>query len=173
MKELPLYWTKNYYRPHVSTACSQLIDGVDTQIEMLTPEDKRQFNVLIRKNSPLIRLGIKSALEFYKQRRTTNKQTLDHHNNAIVIHDLYDKAGVDEKTRMLHWSIKYHEQKNTHHKYKSNERPSRQDNKSYINYGNFRGGSNSIRVPSKKRKTAWKRFYKLFPQLKPKTETNA
>ena len=43
----------------------------------------------------------------------------------------------------------------------------RQDNKSYINFGS--GGSNAgkIRLPKKCRKTAWKRFYKLFPKLKP------
>ena len=43
----------------------------------------------------------------------------------------------------------------------------RQDNKTEINYGS--GGSNgkTIRYPKKCRKTAWKRFYKLFPMLDP------
>lgn len=42
----------------------------------------------------------------------------------------------------------------------------RQDNKTYINHGS--GGSNWgwLRRPKKVRKTAWKRFYKLFPKLK-------
>jgi len=41
----------------------------------------------------------------------------------------------------------------------------RQDNKDYINGS---GGSNcgKIRKPKKCRKTAWKRFFKLFPFLK-------
>jgi hypothetical protein len=47
-------------------------------------------------------------------------------------------------------------------------KPERKDNKTYTNKGNGWGGRGMIRYPSKKRKTAWKRFYKLFPHLKPK-----
>lgn len=41
------------------------------------------------------------------------------------------------------------------------------DNKDKM-VGNGRSNSNKIRYPKKKRKTAWKRFYKLFPHLKDK-----
>ena len=54
------------------------------------------------------------------------------------------------------------------------EKPIREykDNKGYINSRNTGSPSNRsrIRYPRKKRKTAWKRFYKLFPHLKPETE---
>ena len=43
----------------------------------------------------------------------------------------------------------------------------RQDNKTYINKGNGHPQRGWLRYPKKKRKTAWKRFYKLFPHLKP------
>lgn len=43
--------------------------------------------------------------------------------------------------------------------------PARQDNKTCA-VGSGGGNSNSIRYPRKCRKTAWKRFYKLFPSLK-------
>ena len=51
-------------------------------------------------------------------------------------------------------------------------RPPRQDNKTYPNKQGRWGASNKnkIRYPRKKRKTAWKRFYKLFPHLKPEEE---
>jgi hypothetical protein len=51
-------------------------------------------------------------------------------------------------------------------KYDSSPKPERKDNKTYINFGSGSSGSSMIRYPSKKRKTAWKRFYKLFPHLK-------
>ena len=49
-------------------------------------------------------------------------------------------------------------------------KPPRKDNKDYINYGSGHNGGTSIRYPKKGRKTAWKRFYKLFPKLKKKKE---
>jgi hypothetical protein len=42
-----------------------------------------------------------------------------------------------------------------------------QDNKSYKNGSGTNYNPNTIRYPKKNRKTAWKRFYKLFPHLKP------
>ena len=44
----------------------------------------------------------------------------------------------------------------------------RKDNKTELNRGNsynYHGNSTSIRFPKLVRKTAWKRFYKLFPHL--------
>jgi hypothetical protein len=48
----------------------------------------------------------------------------------------------------------------------------RQDNKTYINFGSGLSEHHvrSIRFPKKCRKTAWKRFYRLFPRLKPGQE---
>lgn len=48
-----------------------------------------------------------------------------------------------------------------------NEKPERirKDNKDSLNLGNGNDNWNKIRFPKKCRKTAWKRFYKLFPHL--------
>jgi hypothetical protein len=43
------------------------------------------------------------------------------------------------------------------------------DNKDQIVYKGGHSNPNKIRYPRKARKTAWKRFYKLFPHLKPST----
>lgn len=40
-----------------------------------------------------------------------------------------------------------------------------------LNYGGPGNNRSKIRFPKKKRKTAWKRFYKLFPHLKPNEES--
>lgn len=49
-------------------------------------------------------------------------------------------------------------------KYKSNVKPKRKDNGQALNLGSGGFNGHSVRVPSKKRKTAWKRFWKLFPK---------
>lgn len=51
----------------------------------------------------------------------------------------------------------------------------RKDNKDVLNLSRHPGGNgrNSIRYPKKNRKTAWKRFYKLFPKLDPKNKKDA
>jgi len=46
----------------------------------------------------------------------------------------------------------------------------RKDNKTSINWGSGGGNRSSIRYPKKCGKTAWKRFYKLFPHLKENNE---
>ena len=43
----------------------------------------------------------------------------------------------------------------------------RQDNKDFRNKGNGQPQRGWLRYPRKKRRTAWKRFYKLFPHLDP------
>lgn len=49
---------------------------------------------------------------------------------------------------------------------KAMKHPPKQDNKD-ITIGSGGSNKNKIRYPKKCRKTAWKRFYKLFPNLKP------
>ena len=48
--------------------------------------------------------------------------------------------------------------------------PERKDNKTYLNRGNGCSNANKVRYPKGVRKTAWKRFYKLFPSLSPEKE---
>ena len=59
---------------------------------------------------------------------------------------------------------------NTHHtdiNYSLMPKEPKQDNKNPLsNYPTNYYNSNTIRYPKKCRKTAWKRFYKLFPVLK-------
>jgi hypothetical protein len=85
--------------------------------------------------------------------------------------DLYEKVSGDHKEIMLHWHIAWQTQQEVKKSYKSMSKPPRQDNKSYVNYGSGNSNRNKIRYPKKKRKTAWKRFYKLFPHLKPDDES--
>jgi len=49
--------------------------------------------------------------------------------------------------------------------YSSMPKNPKQDNKSYLNIGSRWSNARKVRFPKLVRKTAWKRFYKLFPHL--------
>jgi len=91
--------------------------------------------------------------------------------NTLRCWELYCKVSSDKRACLVHWSVNREEQRELHNSYKRTDSPPRQDNKAYINKGNGRGYLRDVRYPSKKRKTAWKRFYKLFPMLAPKEES--
>ncbi len=99
---------------------------------------------------------------------------------AAELFALIDKSGMSEEEMFRRWTAEYAKHKivwpgmfRWSSGYNHMPKQPRQDNKTYINYGS--GGSNrsKIRFPRKVRKTAWKRFYRLFPKLDPKNqETN-
>lgn len=82
------------------------------------------------------------------------------------IHYLYQKVGIPEVDYLSHWGIQRSIRRVESEKYNVSLKPERKDNKTYLNRGNGEG-TNSIRYPKKVRKTAWKRFYRLFPSLDP------
>jgi len=88
------------------------------------------------------------------------------------IHDLFLKVTANEEEYLAHWHIIKSTQSEKGIGYKHNAKPERKDNKTSINYGNRTGYARDVRYPAKTRKTAWKRFYRLFPSLKPKEEIN-
>ena len=89
-----------------------------------------------------------------------------------IIHHLYSSAGIDEKNYLFHWHILRARQSEAHRSYQKMVSPERKDNKTYLNRGNGCSNANKVRYPKKVRKTAWKRFYKLFPNLAPKEKLN-
>jgi hypothetical protein len=86
------------------------------------------------------------------------------------IHTLYQKAGVDESNYLAHWTVQRSIHKIESDKYNAFLKPERKDNKTYINRGSGHSNRNPTRYPKKVRKTAWKRFYRLFPSLDPERE---
>ncbi len=81
------------------------------------------------------------------------------------IHALYQKAGIVEGDYLAHWTIERAVQWERHNEYGEVLKLERKDNKNYLNKGNGCSNANKVRYPKKVRKTAWKRFYKLFPSL--------
>lgn len=145
----------------------QIIKLVENQIQSLSKEDLRKLYVLICSDYAITKEWLESSKNLYKEFNQILKKRYD---NAIFAHLLYDRAGVDEKFRLFHWEHYRAEQLNLHNSFKSNAKPIRQDNKTYINYGSGHSNANKIRYPKICRKTAWKRFYKLFPHLNPENK---
>ena len=160
------YWSKGYYGRKMQYDGAWL-NEVDAQVKVLSVDDQRTLNTLIRKLHVYTKLGIESERNTFKDFPSIDKERIARLDEAIKVHTLYDKAGIDEKKRIVHWDMTYNIHLLNHRFYTENTKPERKDNKSYINYGNRDGKAGRIRYPSKKRKTAWKRFYKLFPHLKP------
>lgn len=81
------------------------------------------------------------------------------------IYTLFKKNNFNKEQALAFWSKAYTKKRKLTLVYDLKPIKVRQDNKTSLNIGNGRGGLNSIRYPKKVRKTAWKRFYKLFPNL--------
>ena len=115
----------------------------------------------------------KLVKETKKNRNRFGGQYLKKLKECQRIHDLFRKITSDEDDYLAHWHIIKATQSEAGREYKHNTKPERKDNKTSFNYGNHDSrGISSVRFPSEKRKTAWKRFYRLFPSLKPKEEIN-
>ena len=133
--------------------------------EKLNKQELKTLLNLVRGNNVWSKLGV----EKMENLDTTHviPPSLKHLSTAKLIIGLYEKAGLEEQKWIKHWEVTRYDQKTLNKKYKSTCAPARQDNKTYINKGNGYSHPNKIRYPRKARKTAWKRFYKLFPHLKP------
>ena len=129
----------------------------------LTKAEQKRLNVLTRSVFVMTLKNI-AANEPHANSHSHIKKRLAVSREIIA---LYTKAHVDEDSMYKHWNISYNDQMNI--RYQMNRMPANpyQDNKTYRT--STGGGScwPTVRYPKKKRKTAWKRFYKLFPELKP------
>lgn len=77
--------------------------------------------------------------------------------------EAYVRWKLEYAQRMLD-KIDYYVQRHSY-SYKKSQ-PQKDNDLSFIGHGSYWAYSSKIRVPSLKRKSAWKRFYKMFPDLK-------
>lgn len=86
----------------------------------------------------------------------------------LMAHKIFNEHEFGEEERVQYWrslSI-YNRERST--LYTLMPRSPRKDNKDYKSGGGNSNNPNTIRYPKKVRKTAWKRFLKLFPFAKDK-----
>lgn len=133
--------------------------------EKLSKEEWRRFNYLLSLYDYLPKEMVKQQVndKNYLWRGKELK-------NAIEIYTFSDKLGFNEELIFSYWYIIRSLKKDRHEEYKKKPRRVRKDNKGTINRGGGHDNNNTIRKPKKVRKTAWKRFHKLFPHLDPKNK---
>lgn len=96
------------------------------------------------------------------------------------IHAFFNKHNINDIEMNRIWFTIYHDYVIKQKEYQRKPIRIRKDNKTVRNYGTVktkirypRRNDNlrdSIRYPKRCRKTAWKRFYRLFPELKKEAE---
>jgi len=144
------------------TYLKEFADEVDVVLgEKLPPKKLKEFMNLIRSVYPWSSEGIKVIEECDPP---THRKPLVIPKKIVAI---YEGAGIEEKDWSKHWEYYRLYQKEIRDGYKTMSKPARQDNKTYLNKSPqpFADNKNKIRYPRKVRKTAWKRFYRLFPHL--------
>lgn len=114
-------------------------------------------------------LSSRQTAEEFSKSKYLYKQTRMDYLRMLKIHDIFDELGFTDEERDNYYKVFYFNRRQASMEYKKMPKPPRKDNKTHINYGSGGGFSgHGIRYPRKVRKTAWKRFYKLFPHLKKK-----
>jgi hypothetical protein len=111
----------------------------------------------------------KKNVEFYKEANISGL-VLKRESAKLRCWELYQKVSDDHRDILIHWNIAWQSQQELKKSYKKMAKPAKQDNKTYHatrRDSDYSSNKNKIRYPRKARKTAWKRFYKLFPHLKP------
>ena len=82
----------------------------------------------------------------------------------------YKEENITDKEILKLWVDQYYFSQFSKLIYDSMPKKERKDNQNpktnTLNYGSGGNGSNTIRIPSKKRKNKWKNFLKLFPNYK-------
>lgn len=137
--------------------------------ERLSKKEVHQLISLCKKYFPLP-LNVLFCHEEYLDKNKKNylgksfyKKLLD----VRKVHELFKKAEIQEADYLAYWGGLREFHRHESDEYKKKSKPERKDNKDYINRGSGGSNRNKIRYPKKVRKTAWKRFYKLFPSLDP------
>ena len=133
----------------------------------LTDKEEGRLNYLMGKHCYVTKETIQSFLTHPHKGYVARKRP--EYEERLEAHLLLDKKGLTEEQKNVVWVKSNWSQRKKRLSYKAKPKRVRQDNKTEINYSHSGGGCNvnRIRYPKKNRKTAWKRFYKLFPHLKP------
>ena len=137
--------------------------------ERLSRKEVHQLLSLCKKYFPIPLSMLQSHEEFLKEHKKNSlgknfyKKLLD----TRKVHDLFKKAEIQEADYLPYWGILREFHRHEAEDYRKQSKPERKDNKTYLNRGNGCSNANKVRYPKKARKTAWKRFYRLFPSLDP------
>lgn len=135
--------------------------------EKLSDDEWRRLNYLLSLRDYLPNRIVQERLVDKRNYGWMNKEL----RQGKEAHALFDKLEMTEELRFSYWYIIRQMREHQHAEYKKKPIRVRKDNKDVINHGGSRhSGFRRVRYPKKGRRTAWKRFYKLFPSLDPKNK---
>ncbi len=124
---------------------------------------RRRLNHLMYKHDSI---HILYLLKIFGER--TIKELIHERNNSELLEIYKIGKSLNKSDNEIEADWIFINNKNHINRIKYNQMPNIEykDNKRHINSRNSNGCSNSnrIRRPKKRRKTAWKRFYRLFPK---------
>lgn len=126
-----------------------------------------RMNIVFNLDKEIERLS--ERVESYKNSKTIQRKFLKMNNDSLKFFKLLkEKFGDEHDSALEYWKKLGIRESKVTKQYRLRPIIERKDNKNSLNYGSgSSGGSSSIRYPKKNRKTAWKRFFKLFPHLDP------
>ena len=131
----------------------------DIELPNLNRKKRRRLLFLVSNLSQVIFLSLPTLGDW-------KADTHGEENVAMLkeIHGLFDITGFSSEERQHFFKVYRWERRKDHVNYDAKPIKEKKDNKDFYNGG---GGSNKnkVRYPKKCRKTAWKRFAKLFPHL--------
>jgi hypothetical protein len=102
---------------------------------------------------------------------TENKYFKKQYGSYYELFDIVKKHKIEQSEFESLWWTKYGKHRIQAEEYDKKPIREHKDNKDYYN-GSGGSNVNKVRYPAKCRKTAWKRFYKLFPKLNPENKCN-
>jgi hypothetical protein len=135
------------------------MEEIDALIETVPDSMRKLFLKIVRTDYFVSR----TQLKYLQDNKENYMMKLEH---AEFVYNIYSLFSLSDRDIGRHWVFKREQQADLHYSYSSMAKNPRQDNKDYINRGSGDSNAYSLRRPKLCRKTAWKRFYKLFPRLK-------
>lgn len=128
----------------------------------LSNKKEKRLQTLMRKLSFIDKVTMDGMPEWphYRTLRTKTFTRADYYE----VYYLADLKGWSADTLKVEWIKAQRVQWHIRRSYKEMPRSPKQDNKN-VRVGGGGSNRNSIRFPKAVRKTAWKRFWKLFPAL--------
>lgn len=137
----------------------------------LSRSNRKKLNSLIGKGHGY--WGEKSARDYYNEIKDSKPESIYGNirkriRDILEAHKIFNDHFFTEGDRAAYWRDIISQRQSRRYFYNSMPARPRKDNKDYINYGSGSGNSSWLRYPKKVRKTAWKRFLKLFPFAKDK-----
>lgn len=165
-----------FYEYYINVQCKFHLDGtrkltdIKHTYEIISALNRESFRNILNIFIKVSYTSYNNIISCIKNKYIQKGDSIGFENIKDIYDKLYKLNLSDDEIRDI-WIYFRHRQFHIskQYGYSAEQHKEHRDNKNYVNYN---GGSNcnKIRYPKKCRKTAWKRFYKIFPHLNPENK---